>query len=185
MKYNIKAKPTMYRGVLFRSRLEAKWAAFFDNVGWCWGYEPCEFNGWFPDFAIYGKYGNIIYVEVKPISEFCHETASKIDNSGCVSDVVLLGQICPIPDSAGVSFSENTVQLGWMREQFGPDDDLYFQWGNAEFGTWDDQIGFCNPEHSWTDPISNKYGKFYRKNIVDFIHKSWGNACNKTQWEKR
>lgn len=182
MKYSIKAKPTMYRGVLFRSRLEAKWAAFFDNVGWHWGYEPCEFNGWFPDFAIYGSEGHIIYVEVKPICEFCKETTDKIDASGCVSDVILLGQICPIPNSDGISFTNNTVQLGWMREQYGSED---FQWAAAELGTWDDQIGFCNPEQGWTDPISGKYGKFYRKDITDFIYKSWGDACNKTQWEKR
>jgi hypothetical protein len=31
-----KAIPTRYRNTNFRSRLEAKWAAFFDIVGWRW-----------------------------------------------------------------------------------------------------------------------------------------------------
>ncbi|MEA2669684.1 MAG: hypothetical protein QOJ33_2618, partial [Chloroflexota bacterium] len=30
------AIPTTYDGVNFRSRLEAKWAAFFDLLGWRW-----------------------------------------------------------------------------------------------------------------------------------------------------
>lgn len=34
MTYAIKAIPTTYAGVNFRSRLEARWAAFFDLCGW-------------------------------------------------------------------------------------------------------------------------------------------------------
>jgi len=30
----IAAIPTLYKDVQFRSRLEAKWAAFFDLLGW-------------------------------------------------------------------------------------------------------------------------------------------------------
>lgn len=35
----IKAIPTMYRGYLMRSRLEVRWAAFFDSLGIRWRYE--------------------------------------------------------------------------------------------------------------------------------------------------
>lgn len=52
MKYNIKAHPTKYKGVQFRSRLEARWAAFFDLAGWKWEYEPLDIKGWSPDFRI-------------------------------------------------------------------------------------------------------------------------------------
>lgn len=66
MKYNIKAIPTTYAGVNFRSRLEARWAAFFDLCGWDWDYEPFDLEGWAPDFQI--KRGAIsAIVEVKPI----------------------------------------------------------------------------------------------------------------------
>jgi hypothetical protein len=61
-------------GARLRSRLEARWAAFFDLVGWSWDYEPCDFDGWTPDFALYGFVREsdalsrkTIYVEVKPI----------------------------------------------------------------------------------------------------------------------
>jgi hypothetical protein len=39
----ITAKPTWYRGVLFRSRLEVAWARLLDAVGVEWDYEPEHF----------------------------------------------------------------------------------------------------------------------------------------------
>lgn len=62
----IKAHPTRYKNVQFRSRLEARWAAFFDLLDWRWQYEPIDLDGWTPDFSIVGHDGPI-YVEVKPI----------------------------------------------------------------------------------------------------------------------
>lgn len=47
--------PTTYRGTRFRSRLEARWAAFFDLIEWDWVYEPFDADGWIPDFLIQGK----------------------------------------------------------------------------------------------------------------------------------
>ena len=44
--------PTMYDGYRFRSRLEARWAAFFDLAGWEWKYEPIDLDGWIPDFWV-------------------------------------------------------------------------------------------------------------------------------------
>lgn len=64
--YTIKAIPTLYSGVMFRSRLEATWAAFFDQVGLVWDYEPFDLEGWCPDFLI--KYsGRSCLIEVKPV----------------------------------------------------------------------------------------------------------------------
>lgn len=59
------AKPTLYKDTMFRSRLEARWAAFFDLAGWRWDYEPCDFDGWTPDFRLHGV--TPVYTEVKPI----------------------------------------------------------------------------------------------------------------------
>jgi hypothetical protein len=57
------AIPTQYAGVQFRSRLEARWAAFFDLIRWKWEYEPIDLDGYIPDFVLEGDY----LVEVKPI----------------------------------------------------------------------------------------------------------------------
>lgn len=58
-------KPIVYADTVFRSRLEASWAAFFDLAGWSWRYEPYDLDGWTPDFLIEGAYP--LLVEVKAI----------------------------------------------------------------------------------------------------------------------
>lgn len=68
MIYDIKAIPTDYNGVTFRSRLEARWAAFFDEFKIAWDYEPFDLEGWSPDFSIRGPGGKQMLVEVKPFS---------------------------------------------------------------------------------------------------------------------
>ena len=85
MEYNIKNHPTRYRNIQFRSRLEARWAAYFDLLGLYWEYEPIDLCGWSPDFLLdipcnhseceNGAYGSNhrLLVEIKPyskISEF-------------------------------------------------------------------------------------------------------------------
>ena len=81
MEYKIKAHKTFYKDVMFRSRLEARWAAFFDLAGWQWEYEPIDLVGWSPDFKIDipcrescgGKHTALI--EIKPyydMNEFYH-----------------------------------------------------------------------------------------------------------------
>lgn len=57
-----KSIPTMYRGIRFRSRLEARWAAFFDAMAWTWAYEPIDLDSWIPDFEVNGR-----LAEVKPV----------------------------------------------------------------------------------------------------------------------
>jgi len=67
---NIKAIETRYKGYRFRSRLEARWAVFFDALGMTWEYEPEGFEtdaGWYlPDFRVFTPQGNTVWYEVKP-----------------------------------------------------------------------------------------------------------------------
>lgn len=50
----MKAKMTEYKGVYFRSRLEARWCEFFENLGVRFEYEPekqtTSIGGYIPDF---------------------------------------------------------------------------------------------------------------------------------------
>jgi len=69
----IKPIQTYYKGYLFRSRLEARWAVFFDACGVEYEYEPEGYdlgNGlmYLPDFLLHGvdgRDGGDIFVEVK------------------------------------------------------------------------------------------------------------------------
>jgi len=71
---HLKARPTTYRGVRMRSRLEATFAQHCDAVGLAWEYEPeCfadETGQYLPDFkvssGITGDDYEYAYVEVKP-----------------------------------------------------------------------------------------------------------------------
>lgn len=41
-----------YNRLQFRTRLEARWAAFFDLAGWTWHLNPLPVNDWSPDFRV-------------------------------------------------------------------------------------------------------------------------------------
>jgi hypothetical protein len=68
----VKAIETKYKGCRFRSRLEARWAVFFDALGVAWEYEPegFELDGgarYLPDFWLpFRQDGWGYWVEVKP-----------------------------------------------------------------------------------------------------------------------
>lgn len=70
MNSRIKAIQTSYKGYRFRSRLEARWAVFFDALSLEWEYEPEGFQlgegAWYlPDFFL-PKFASGIYFEIKP-----------------------------------------------------------------------------------------------------------------------
>lgn len=66
---NIPAKPTIYNGYSFRSRLEARWAVFFDAAGIKYHYEYQDFvlpsGRYLPDFYL-PEFEGGSYAEVKP-----------------------------------------------------------------------------------------------------------------------
>ena len=63
----LKPIETQYKGYRFRSRLEARWAVFFDAIGWSWEYEAEGFDldglYYLPDFWLPD---DKTFVEVKP-----------------------------------------------------------------------------------------------------------------------
>lgn len=70
----IKAIQTRYKGYHFRSRLEARWAVFFDALGLEWEYEPEGFElpdgtRYLPDFRVKGVDGRVQWYEVKPTGD--------------------------------------------------------------------------------------------------------------------
>lgn len=86
----LRAIETEYKGYRFRSRLEARWAVFFDACGVKWEYEPEGYdlgNGiyYLPDFLLHGvtidhasyERNCDIYVEVK--GEMNDRDAEKIN----------------------------------------------------------------------------------------------------------
>ena len=83
-------RETLYKGIQFRSRLEARWAVFFDALGLKWEYEPEGYRMedgtcYLPDFYVHdikghvGKtpYGDGIFIEVK--GELSEADKKKLD----------------------------------------------------------------------------------------------------------
>lgn len=78
-----RAIETRYKGYRFRSRLEARWAVFFDTLGLTWEYEPegFELSGgrrYLPDFRLVVAGGVPLYVEVKPQGPMTQTDKDKI-----------------------------------------------------------------------------------------------------------
>lgn len=73
----LRAIDTEYKGYLFRSRLEARWAVFFDAMQAVWqyeseGYELGDGLRYLPDFVVNGN----TFVEIKPRSYLAHIDAN-------------------------------------------------------------------------------------------------------------
>ena len=94
----IKAIDTEYNGMLFRSRLEARWAVFFDAAKIKYEYEPegFEYHGYryLPDFYLPET---DTYAEVKPDREGIEKDIIKASKliywGGPIKRLVLLGNI--------------------------------------------------------------------------------------------
>lgn len=103
---------TVYGGIEYRSRLEARWAAFFDRVGWSHSYEPVDGGGYIPDFHIDGY--RPLYVEIKPANTYAEylrpvpKVSKGIAGLPCpAAEYVILGTR-PTP-SWGPSLSKRTA----------------------------------------------------------------------------
>lgn len=98
------ALPTVYKGTRFESRLEARWAVFFDEKNVRWSYEKQGFKVsgecYLPDFDLSEHFGQTVLFEVKgkhPGEEKMrfYESMSKIMK---LSIIVAVGDI-PLPES--------------------------------------------------------------------------------------
>lgn len=92
------SQQTVYKGILFRSRLEARWAVFFDSCGVTWSYEPeySESGNYLPDFllrnvAIRNQGHANLYVEVK--GYMTDDDWAKIKSFSHDKPIIVLGDI--------------------------------------------------------------------------------------------
>jgi hypothetical protein len=95
----IAAIPTSYRGVTFRSRLEARWAVFYDALGVEWHYEHEGYqlsSGWYlPDFWLPNVNGGC-FVEIKPEPGHGEEHCRALANASSRTVFLFHGEVtCP------------------------------------------------------------------------------------------
>jgi len=179
----IPAIPTTYRNVRFRSRLEAKWAAFFDLLGWPWLYEPIDLNGYIPDFIL--QLPNPVLVEVKPAFSFdeLRKHTAKIDASGWEGECLLVGA-CLLRAETWDRHS-----LGLLG-QFVPAHEAVEAGIEAHFYWYDPAIlidnkghaGFNAEYNSYSDRVAedNDWKNYKRLHNADAL---WAKAGNIVQWK--
>lgn len=172
----MKAIPTVYEGVTFRSRLESRWAALFTQFGWHWNYEPFDLHLWFPDFHLEGR----VLVEVKPFtfreqwSPMCGEIREAMTHSGRTDEVLLLGtDIFPPP------VGYNNPQLGWLMTRQSGDwelEDAMLYEINGQFDFSAENGRRSRLQRAITE-------KFQHYPPVDgAVASHWAAACNATKW---
>lgn len=194
--------PTLYRGIQYRSRLEAKWAAMFDLLGWTHQYEPFDLQGWIPDFLV----GGMVLVEVKPVACFPADVARGIERATPEQEVLILGCAFPQPREGHLGRA-----IGWLRATppvWRPD--LPRSWGfglvqlfretfagaeiGREFGLFHSQDGRMRCDPGYLALAEPRYGhnRFnWGSQIVDEttaalsdgqVVNLWNEAGNSTQW---
>ena len=166
MGQTIRAVETEYNGYLFRSRLEARWAVFFDALGIGYEYEPEGFElpsgkRYLPDFRVkcWGTRGNYdgppfdLYIEVKGhmtqsdaerIMEFSGGrrienptlVVSRIPDEGCSSDNYSVGAYVGMDGTGVCPFNYATVD--------GDDFAAYPAAHRGRFYLWGDDSNYVN-----------------------------------------
>ncbi|SMD02282.1 hypothetical protein [Novosphingobium sp. B1] len=182
------SKPTLYQGINFRSRLEARWAAMFDVLGWTWEYEPETPGAYIPDFLIHGVHGRQMYVEVKSFVDFVQNREAIVAKAeGALGfDVPFL--VVTDQFERAIGFEELVLGEIYNAEgedsKFERDNALIFQPGKQAHGLEFDLAGEFG---SWRGLLTGAYdgnGLFE----VSLLPKSdlmrmWSRAGNAIQWK--
>lgn len=120
----MKAIETRYRGCRFRSRLEARWAVFFDALKIRWEYELEGYvlndGTWYlPDFWL-PTFAGGMFVEVKPPGEsfdkakqFCKDSGKSIWLAEGTPDVRAYIVADPLPDEGNPPIPPEAVVWEW------------------------------------------------------------------------
>lgn len=131
----IKARPTIYKGVQMRSRLEAGFAQWLDYWNMDWEYEPQCFGSergqYLPDFLVRGvRFANTenvafsLYIETKPDGwpfDEGDDTLDLLDRMSVIYDSVgrvTLALVQPGPSItmawAGPNGASNPTMMSWL-----------------------------------------------------------------------
>lgn len=135
----IKAIETTYKGYRFRSRLEARWAVFFDRMGWSWQYEPEGFHlpygeMYLPDFLLWGH----TWAEIKPANAPAQAFAKAraLVKSGGGRALLLSGE----PDWKAPELVEleddgslGCTAVAFNTKKYAP---MFYAWGEFDTGEW-------------------------------------------------
>lgn len=169
------------RGINFRSRVEAKWATFFDLLGLDWSYEPYDLEGYIPDFIlVFDKMELLVEVKYELIYENLDVHRDKIIQSGWEKSFLIVGcepWIIEYPDNNERKITKINNENSYVNPGI-----LYV----ANKDGWEYTCPYFVEENN---NILIKYFQEETKDMKngnsDFIYKKWIEATNKCQWKKK
>lgn len=109
---------TLYDGILYRSRIEAKWSYIFKILKWNYQYESIDMNYYIPDFIVSSKCGNIKNLMIEVKNEIGDDNFKnhyiKAINGGCKGTLLILnGEFREISNkSLKINNFENCINIG-------------------------------------------------------------------------
>lgn len=170
--------PTLFRGVRFRSRTEARWAALFTRLGWPWEYEPIELRGYIPDFVI--RFRRPLLVEVKGTSldEATYLAREKLEASGWEHEALIVGAAPQLLDTGYPILGSHA-----HREE-GPDGELSWLWADGRgFACLNcGSPSVLNCDWSWRCPACEAPSG--NDHVGDLrLWDTWAECTNLTQWK--
>lgn len=169
----VPAIATMYNGTLFRSRLEARWAAMFDALKWPWEYEPIDLDYYIPDFILLFEASHVA-VEVKPETEIANlrKHAMAAVQAGWRKEVLALGATLFEGDKVGIC----AEPIGGGEYITGPARLFYC----IDCGT----ESFLNDDHGWHCRSCGCYAGNAHVGDADpaEISNLWKQSGNRVQW---
>jgi hypothetical protein len=190
--------PTQYGGVQFRSRIEAKWAAFFDALGWGWQYEPIDLAGYIPDFVLEFQRAPLL-VEVKSalrLPDALHPHKAKIAASAWDGEALIVGAklgflhggeyLCGILGSRESIPKERTDYVHLCQAHRDFENDLEWLWDDAALFWCVACRGpsLCQYNGSWRCRRCGIDDGQHRGNLPDgLINDAWREAGNAVQWK--
>ncbi len=192
----MRAIPTFYDRIEYRSRLEARWAAFFDQLGWQCIYEPFDADHYIPDFIIHGD--GPLLVEIKPVvtqeeyKDVLTEVDRKLgdDDGAWLNGVVVFG-VSPLP-YAGYYLADRVASIsgeaGWYRcPSCGA---FAIEWHPRTVQQWrrrsvQQATPRCRDRHYYAPCGHLVFGDHMERIDPDVTHQLWATACNNVKWRGR
>jgi hypothetical protein len=178
----MKAIPTTFDGVNFRSRLEARWAAMFTLLGWRWTYEPIDLAGYIPDFLLH--LAAPVLVEVKPSATWEDlevERAALDPRLGGWNGEVLLVGCGPL-----ILADDARLGLGLLAEVM-PDGSRCWDASPLFFCSDCGVSSFCHATQSWKSRACGHYSGNATSQSIPAqarFDAAWRKAGNEVQWRR-
>jgi hypothetical protein len=176
---------TEYGGRRFRSRLEARWACFFDLLKWPFEYEPIDLAGYVPDYILPFKRGSVL-AEVKPATDRSEleENGRKVTRGGWRGDFMIVGARIFTPEGSNRQRTMGLLSL-WDRESndgwYAADDAIIIRCKACRL------ISLCHSSAGWFCLLCG--ADDHRVHFADLDYREvdslWAQAGNMVQWQPR